>query len=72
MKPAPINNMKTITKDQFVALLDECGVTEQQKQKLHALFEKRHPDAHQGFLQYLGVPAGEIPQIREWARRATA
>lgn len=62
--------MKKITKDQFVALLNEAGVTDPQKQRLHALFEQRHPDAHQNFLEYLGVSAAEIREIREHARRA--
>jgi len=57
--------MKTITKDQFVAMLDEAGVTDAQKQRLHALFERKYPEAHQGFLEYLGVPAVQIREIRE-------
>ncbi len=56
--------MKTITKDQFVTLLNEVGVSEQQKQRLHSLFEQRHPDAHQHFLEYLGLAAGAIKEIR--------
>jgi len=62
--------MKKITKDQFVALLNEAGVSDSQKQRLHALFEQRHPDAHQGFLEFLGVPAQAIQEIRERSRKA--
>jgi hypothetical protein len=61
--------MKKITKDQFVALLDGAGITQEQKCSLHALFEQRHPDAHQGFLEYLGLPAGKIQEIRAAARQ---
>lgn len=61
--------MKNITKDQFVALLNEAGVTDPQKQRLHALFEQRHPDAHQGFLEFLGLPPAEIRKIREGSRQ---
>jgi hypothetical protein len=61
--------MKKITKDQFVALLSEAGVSDPQKQRLHALFEQRHPDAHQSFLEFLGVPALTIQEIRERSRK---
>jgi hypothetical protein len=61
--------MKKITKDQFVALLNEAGVSDSQKQRLHALFEQRHPDAHQGFLEFLGLPATGIKEIREHSRK---
>ena len=57
--------MKMITKDQFVALLNEAGITDVQKHKLHALFEARHPQAHEAFLQWLGLPADAIRTIRE-------
>ena len=56
--------MKKITKDQFVALLNDAGVTDAQKHKLHALFEARHPEAHEAFLQWLGVPPEDIRNIR--------
>ena len=62
--------MKTITKDQFVAVLNEAGVTEEQKARLHAAFEKRYPDAHQSFLEFLGLPADTVRDIR--TRRRTA
>ncbi len=61
--------MKNITKDQFVAVLNEAGVTDVQKHALHAAFETCHPQAHEAFLQWLGIPAGEIRSIREQSRR---
>jgi hypothetical protein len=61
--------MKKVTKDQFVALLDGAGVTQEQKHRLHALFEQRHPDAHQGFLEYLGLPSEQIRSIRDASRQ---
>ena len=61
--------MKNITKEQFVAALDSAGITDDQKKRLHARLEKEHPEAHQGFLEYLGVPAPEIRQIRERSRQ---
>jgi len=61
--------MKTITKDQFVALLNEASITDAQKHKLHALFEIRHPQAHEAFLQWLGLPPDAIRNIRENSRK---
>jgi hypothetical protein len=60
--------MNTITKDQFVALLNEAGITDAQKHRLHALFEARHPQAHEAFLRWLGLPADAIRTIREKSR----
>ena len=62
--------MKKITKDQFVALLNEVGVSDSQKQRLHALFEQRHPDAHQSFLEFLGLPVAAIKEIRDRSRQS--
>jgi hypothetical protein len=60
--------MKNLTKDQFVALLNEAGITDAQKHRLHALFEARHPLAHEAFLRWLGLPADAIRAIREKSR----
>ncbi len=62
--------MKHVTKDQFVAVLNEAGITDAQKHRLHAAFEARHPEAHEAFLQWLGIPPGEIEQIRQKSRAA--
>ena len=60
--------MSSITKDQFVAVLNEAGITEEQKRKLHAAFEQRHPQAHQVFLEWLGLSGEAVRQIREHSR----
>ncbi len=64
------STMKHVTKDQFVAVLNEAGITDAQKHRLHAAFEARHPEAHEAFLQWLGIPPGEIKAIREQSRTA--
>jgi hypothetical protein len=63
------NTMSRITKDQFVAILNESGVTDAQKERLHRLFEQRHPEAHQAFLEWLGIPADQVRAIREHSRK---
>ena len=62
--------MKTITKDQFVAVLNEAGITDEQKHRLHAIFEARHPEAHESFLQWLSLPADAVRTIREKSRQS--
>jgi hypothetical protein len=57
--------MKTnVSKAQWVALFRELGLDETQMRQWHRLFEARHPDGHQGFLEWLGIPAAEINTIR--------
>ena len=63
--------MKTITKDQFVAVLTEAGITDEQKHRLHAILETRHPEAHESFLQWLSLPADAVRSIREQSRRSS-
>lgn len=60
--------MKTITKVQFVALLDAAGITDEQKRAFHAAFEQQQPEAHESFLVYLGVAPPEIARIRAGSR----
>jgi len=38
-------------------------------QEWHAEFEKMSPDAHQDFLESLGIAPGEITSIRQFSRR---
>ncbi len=61
--------MKTITKDQFVGVLNEAGITDDQKRRLHAAFESRHPQAHEAFIQWLGLQADEVRSIRDHSRK---
>lgn len=62
--------MKNVTKEQFIAVLDDAGVTDDQKARLHAAFEKRYPEAHQSFLEMLGLPADAIRDLRARSRAA--
>jgi len=55
------NNM---TKDDFVAILKEIGLTEEQMHQLHQKMEQRFPESHQRFLDFLGISAEESTQIR--------
>jgi hypothetical protein len=57
-----------MTKERWVALFDELGLNEKAMRRWHQLFESRHPEAHQGFLEWLGIGAVEIGRIRGASR----
>jgi MerR family transcriptional regulator, thiopeptide resistance regulator len=58
-----------INKDRWVEIMRAAGLTEQDMQNWHKQFEKMEPDAHQEFLESLGIKTAEIQIIREWSRK---
>ena len=63
-----IKDARVITKDAWVALLQASGLDEAGMQKWHVEFEKMSPEAHQDFLESLGIDKEEIDQIRQWSQ----
>ena len=59
---------KNISKDAWVSLFREIGLSDETMMTWHRLFEKRHPDGHQSFLEWLGLPPAEIHNIRSNVR----
>ena len=57
-----------INKQQWIAMFQELGLNEKAMRQWHHLFESRHPEAHQAFLESLGIGADEIVRIREQSR----
>ena len=56
---------KFVTKEKWVALFEAAGVDAAARKRWHAEFEAREPEAHQGFLESLGIAPGEIAAIRK-------
>jgi hypothetical protein len=54
-----------LTKGQWIALLKEQGLTDNDLQRWHQLFEQRHPLAHQSFLSWLGLTEDDVATIRQ-------
>lgn len=54
----------TLSKEDWVAMFREIGLEDAAMGKWHQLFETRHPDEHEEFLNWLGISAAEIRQIR--------
>jgi hypothetical protein len=53
-----------VNADEWVAMFREIGLDEAQMQRWHKLFEARHPDAHQAFLEWLEISPEEIDRAR--------
>ena len=57
---------KTIlNKETFKLIMKAAGVEEGALNEFHIQFEKNSPEAHQSFLEFLGVPTQEIKLIRD-------
>ena len=54
----------TMGKDNWVALFHEIGLDEASMTRWHQLFEQRHPQQHQAFLQWLGLSDEQITKVR--------
>lgn len=62
--------MKThVNVDQWVGLFRQIKLTEEQMHTWHRLFEEQYPDAHQSFLEWLGLDSARIASIRERSKR---
>ncbi len=53
-----------MNKDNWVAMFRDIGLNEETMGQWHQLFERRHPEDHQAFLEWLNIPAEEIKAIR--------
>jgi len=57
----PENNVSV---EEWVAMFRAIGLKEPDMHRWHAEFEERHPDGHQGFLEWLSLPEERITEIR--------
>jgi MerR family transcriptional regulator, thiopeptide resistance regulator len=58
-----------INKDRWVEIMRAAGFKEQDMYNWHKQFEKMEPEAHQEFLESLGINSAEIQKIRERSRQ---
>ncbi len=49
---------------EWVDMFQEIGLDEEAMMKWHHIFELRHPESHRSFLEWLGLPAERISEIR--------
>ncbi len=57
-----------VNKQRWVEIMAAAGFTEPDMMKWHQTFERMEPEAHQEFLESLGLAADEIQEIRRRAR----
>ena len=57
-------NEASVTVDEWVDMFRAIGLDEETMSLWHMEFEHRHPQAHEHFLRWLGLPAERINDIR--------
>lgn len=63
-----IEKTRIVTKEKWVTMLQAAGLDEEGMKNWHIEFEKSAPEAHQDFLESIGISKAEITAIREWSR----
>jgi len=63
-----VKGTRVITKETWVSLLKAAGLDEDGMKNWHVEFEKTSPEAHQDFLESIGIEKDEIISIREWSK----
>lgn len=53
-----------VTVEEWVARFKAIGLDQAAMEKWHRLFEQENPDGHQSFLEWLGLSAEKISEIR--------
>jgi hypothetical protein len=59
---------KNLNKAQWIAMFQALSLDEKAMKQWHHVFETRHPEAHQSFLEWLGLEGDEVTQIRQHSR----
>ncbi|MFC1702025.1 MerR family transcriptional regulator [Pseudomonadota bacterium] len=62
-------NSRIITKEIWVSILRAAGLDDAGMKNWHIEFENTSPEAHQDFLESLGIEEDEIEAIRTWSKR---
>jgi len=57
-----------MNKETWVSILRASGLDEAGMRNWHIEFEKTSPEAHQDFLESIGIEKDEIELIRQWSR----
>lgn len=57
-----------VNKKRWTEIMTAAGFSESDMKKWHQTFEQMEPQAHQEFLESLGIPADEVQRIRQWSK----
>ena len=64
-------SVSNMTREQWIEVFQASGLDDAAMDRWHREFEKMSPEAHQDFLESLGIAPQEIAQIRAFSRRGT-
>ncbi len=64
-----LKSARIVTKDMWIAILASAGLDEKGMHKWHTEFELSAPEAHQDFLESVGLSDEEINNIRKWSKK---
>ena len=63
-----LSKIRVMDKESWIKLLETAGLDEAARDKWHSEFERLAPDAHQDFLESLGIRSKEVALIRKYSR----
>lgn len=66
---SPVPPGRPMDRAAWTSLMRSAGLDEAGMIRWHVEFERRYPDGHQAFLEEIGIPAGEIAEIRRRIRQ---
>ena len=66
--PKKLRGTRAINKSRWTAILRAAGLDDAAMHRWHAEFERMAPQAHQDFLESLGLPKAHVTRIRRWSR----
>ena len=61
---------RSMSKESWTRMFRSIGLTDEDMRQWHAHFERTMPEAHQDFLESLGLGAPEVRRIRAWCTGA--
>lgn len=67
-----LQHSRIFTKNQWIALLKSAGLEENNMMQFHVEFERMSPEAHQDFLESLGMREKEVQLIRKMSKTTKA
>jgi len=65
-----LRDTRTMDKEGWIAVLRAAGLSQEDMRRWHVEFERLSPQAHQDFLESLGIEDQEVTRIRGWAAGA--
>ena len=63
-----VRDSRLMTKEVWVSILKAAGLDDTGMKNWHIEFERASPEAHQDFLESLGIEKDEVAAIRDWSR----